>query len=75
MTFTCRQCGSCCTYLGDYIVIDRQTGPFSFECESFSTGTPFIAEIDPDKRGIFTDQTFSDSHPSACRFLRPANIT
>jgi Fe-S-cluster containining protein len=71
MTFTCRQCGSCCTYLGDYIVIDRQTGPFSFECESVSTGTPFIAEIDPDKRGIFTDQTFSDSHPSACRFLRP----
>ena len=71
MVFTCRQCGSCCMYLGDYIVIERQTGPFTFACESVSTGTPFTATVDPDKREIFADHTFPDQHPSACRFLRP----
>ena len=71
MGFTCRQCGSCCMYLGDYIVIERQTGPFEFACESVSTGTPFTAEVDEDKRTIFSDRSFPDQHPSACRFLRP----
>jgi hypothetical protein len=58
-------------YLGDYIVIERQTEPFVFECESVSTGTPFTAEVDEDKRTIFSDRSFPDKHPSACRFLRP----
>ena len=58
-------------YLGDYIVIEKQTGPFSFLCCSVSTGTPFAAEIDEDKRHIFADRTWIDRHPSACRFLRP----
>ncbi len=58
-------------YLGDYIVIERQLGPFSFAAESVSTGTPFIAEIDADKRHLFVDHTFPDQHPTACRFLRP----
>jgi hypothetical protein len=71
MVFTCRQCGRCCMYLGDYIVIERETGPFTFECESVSTGTPFAAEVDEDKRRIFADYTFPEAHPTACRFLRP----
>lgn len=71
MTFSCRQCGSCCMFLGDYIVIERQTGPFSFDCESVSTGTPFRAEVDEDKRMIFSDHSFPEQHPHACRFLRP----
>lgn len=71
MTFRCRQCGSCCMYLGDYIVIERQTGPFTFECCSVSTGTEFTAEVDPDKRHLFADRSWIDRHPSACRFLRP----
>jgi Fe-S-cluster containining protein len=58
-------------YLGDYIVIERQTGPYTFDCESVSTGTPFTAEIDEDKREIFSDPTFPGQHPHACRFLRP----
>jgi len=58
-------------YLGDYIVIERQTGPFSFEGESVSTGTPFPAEVDEDKREIFSDHTYPEQNPSACRFLRP----
>jgi len=58
-------------YLGDYIVIERQTGPFSFDCESVSTGTPFTAEVDEDKRIIFSDFSFSERNPTACRFLRP----
>jgi Fe-S-cluster containining protein len=58
-------------YLGDYIVIERQTGPFSFDCESVSTGTPFTAEVDEDKRIIFSDFSFPERNPTACRFLRP----
>jgi Fe-S-cluster containining protein len=58
-------------YLGDYIVIDRQTRPFSFDCVSVSTGTPFTAEVDEDKRIIFSDFSFPERNPTACRFLRP----
>ena len=58
-------------YLGDYIVIEQQLGPYEFQCESVSTGTPFHAVIDEDKREIFRDNTFPDSNPTACRFLRP----
>lgn len=58
-------------YLGDYIVIRRQTGPFTFECESVSTGTSFKAEVDEDKREIFTDFSFPERNPTACPFLRP----
>jgi Fe-S-cluster containining protein len=71
MVFTCRQCGTCCMYMGDYIVIEHQIRPFEFACESVSTGTPFIARVDDDKREIFLDHSFPDTHPSACRFLRP----
>ena len=58
-------------YMGDYIVVEHQIGPFEFACESVSTGTPFIARVDDDKREIFLDYSFPDAHPSACRFLRP----
>jgi hypothetical protein len=71
MVFNCCQCGSCCMYMGDYIVIERQTGEFSFECECVSTGTAFAAVVDEDKRRIFSDFSFPEVHPSACRFLRP----
>ena len=71
MTFQCRQCGSCCMYLGDYIEIEKQIGPFEFECRSVSTGTPFTAEVDGDKRNLFSDRAWIDQHPGACRFLRP----
>jgi len=71
MTFDCRQCGKCCMFLGDYIVIEQQLGPFEFECESVSTGTPFTAEVDEDKREIFSDFSFPSANPTACRFLRP----
>jgi len=58
-------------YLGDYIVINCQTGPFEFLCESVSTGTPFTARIDEDKRDLFREDSFLKEHPNACRFLRP----
>jgi Fe-S-cluster containining protein len=57
--------------MGDYIAIDRQVGPFTFECESVSTGTPFLAVVDEDKRDIFLDTRWLEEHPDACRFLRP----
>lgn len=71
MTFTCRQCGTCCMYMGDYIVIERQIGPFEFSCCSVSTDTPFIARVDEDNQEIFSNYSFPDQNPSACRFLRP----
>jgi hypothetical protein len=58
-------------YLGDYIVIERQTGQYTFECECVSTGTSFTAEVDEDKRLVFSDFSFPQEHPTACRFLRP----
>jgi hypothetical protein len=72
MPFVCSQCGSCCMYLGDYIVIERQTAPFEFICCCVSTGTEFIARIDEDKRDLFSDHSWTRDHPSACPFLRPS---
>jgi len=72
MTFECRQCGRCCMYMGDYIAIERQIGPFSFLGCSVSTGTRFLARVDADKQELFLDIAWSDRHPSACPFLRPS---
>jgi len=58
-------------YLGDYIVIERQTGEFSFDCECVSTGTEFTAEIDEDKRHLVSDTSIQQIQPAACRFLKP----
>jgi hypothetical protein len=58
-------------FMGDYIAIERQVGPFEFECESVSTGTPFLARVDEDKREIFLDHAWISRYPAACRFLRP----
>jgi hypothetical protein len=71
MAFRCRMCGTCCLHMGDYIAIDREIGPFSFACESVSTGTPFLAIVDEDKRELFLDTAWISGHPAACRFLRP----
>jgi Fe-S-cluster containining protein len=58
-------------YLGDYLAIEGQPGPFTFTCEAVSTGTPFTAVIDLDKRELFLDKSWISRHPHACRFLRP----
>lgn len=71
MGFVCRICGSCCMYLGDYIIIEEQTGPYSFNCCCVSTGTVFSARIDQNKQKFFDEHTFSNLHPHACPFLRP----
>jgi Fe-S-cluster containining protein len=72
MTFTCKQCGSCCMHLGDYIVIERQSGPFEYIGCCVSTGTEFTAHIEMDKKELFLDQSWIRNYPSACPFLRPA---
>jgi hypothetical protein len=59
-------------YLGDYIEIERQTGPFEFDCISVSTGTPFHARVDADKHDLFLDHAWIGQYPRACRFLRPS---
>jgi Fe-S-cluster containining protein len=58
-------------YLGDYIAVGEEIGPFTFACESVSTGTPFTAVVDEDKRDLFLDRGWISRHPHACRFLRP----
>jgi len=64
-------CGECCLSMGECIAIERQLGPFTFACESVSTGTPFMAVVDGDKRDLFLDGSWQWEHPSACPFLRP----
>ena len=71
MAFRCRMCGECCMSMGECIAIERELGPFTFACESVSTGTPFTAVVDGDKRDLFLDGSFREEHPSACPFLRP----
>ncbi len=63
-------CGTCCMHLGDYIAVGEEIAPFTFNCESVSTGTPFTAVVDEDKRGLFLDEGWISQHPAACRFLR-----
>lgn len=58
--------------MGDYIVIEEQTGPFEFRACCVSTGTEFVARIDEDKKELFSDRSWPDLHPGACPFLRPA---
>lgn len=72
MPFECLQCGICCMYLGDYIIIEAERGPFNFLACCVSTGTEFIAVIDHDKEGLFSDRSWIANHPSACPFLRPS---
>lgn len=72
MAFACRQCGTCCMYLGDYIQIEERITPYEFLAECVSTGSRFTARVDPDKHALFDDISWSADHPSACPFLRPA---
>jgi Fe-S-cluster containining protein len=58
-------------HMGDYITIEETIGPFDFLCSSVTTGTPFIARVDDDKRALFMNRTWIEQHPTACRFLRP----
>lgn len=60
--------------LGDYIIIERQTGQYTYEGCCVSTNTMFDAIVDPDKYSLFDDRSFNDSHPSACPFLRPRGL-
>jgi Fe-S-cluster containining protein len=71
MPFTCRQCGTCCMHMGDYLAIERQIDSYAYACSSVSTGTPFLAVIDADKRSLFEDRTWNDHNPSACSFQCP----
>ncbi len=61
-------------HMGDYIEIEREIGPFEFECSSVSTGTPFFAMVDEDKRELFLERAWIQGYPSACRFLRPDGV-
>jgi Fe-S-cluster containining protein len=57
--------------MGDCIAIEGEIAPLTFACESVSTGTPFTAVVDEDKRDLFLDTSWSGHHPSPCPFLRP----
>jgi len=71
MVFTCIQCGQCCMYLGDYIVIDNRTGPYSFACSCVATNTLFEAVGDEDKQAFFNDLEFSRAWKPAFLFDSP----
>ena len=58
MVFRCRQCGECCSSMGEIIGIRKQTG----EERQVS--------IDPDKQELFRAQDILKKRAMACPFLR-----
>ena len=70
MVFRCRQCGECCSSMGDIILIEEQTGPGSFRIRFSVTGQEQTVTLDPDKREVFTTDDIKRSYPTACPFLR-----
>ncbi|HEX3002259.1 MAG TPA: YkgJ family cysteine cluster protein [Methanoregula sp.] len=70
MVFRCRQCGECCSSMGEVIGIREQTGEWDY-CICFSaTGEERRVCIDPDKRDLFRAQDILKKRPTACPFLR-----
>ena len=70
MVFRCRQCGGCCSSMGDILQIEEESGPGTFRIRFSVTGQEQTVTLDPDKRDVFTDMSITQSRPTACPFLR-----
>ncbi|HXX55511.1 MAG TPA: YkgJ family cysteine cluster protein [Methanoregula sp.] len=69
MSFSCRQCGDCCSTMGEIIRIREQTGPDEFRIWFSVTGEDRVVILDPDKQDLFRSQR-TGSPSLACPFLR-----
>ncbi len=72
MVFTCRQCGECCSSMGEIIEILDVLNPSSFRIGFSVTGEERIVSIDPGKRKLFHLQDDKTLMPMACPFLLDA---
>jgi len=70
VVFRCQQCGECCSYMGDIIGIEEQTGPGTYRIRFSADGEERSVTLDPDKADLFRLQDITGLHPMACPFLR-----
>ncbi len=70
MVFRCRQCGECCSSMGEIISIREQTGEWDYRIWFSVTGEERQVSIDPDKQELFRAQDILKKRPMACPFLR-----
>ena len=69
MSFSCQQCGECCSVMGEIIGIEEQTGSFSFRICFAPTGERREVTIDHEKERLFSSQDIQKIRPRACPFL------
>ncbi|WML68263.1 MAG: hypothetical protein METHP_01868 [Methanoregula sp. SKADARSKE-2] len=70
MTFICRQCGGCCSTMGEIIEIVETEEPLAFRIHYIPTGEERRVTIDPEKKDLFLAQDTVKSRQLACPFLR-----
>jgi len=70
MVFRCQQCGECCSYMGDIIGIEAETGAHRFRIRFSVTGEEMVVTLDADKQELFHTQDIRLLRPMACPFLR-----
>ena len=70
MVFRCQQCGECCSYMGDIIGIEAETGAHRFRIRFSVTVEEMVVTLDADKQELFYTQDIRPLRPMACPFLR-----
>nr|WP_319538635.1 YkgJ family cysteine cluster protein [uncultured Methanospirillum sp.] len=66
----CRQCGYCCSCMGEVVGIVKQLDQARFRIQFLITGVEQIVTIDPDKQDLFLNQTIPGKKSLSCPFLR-----
>ena len=70
MSFSCQQCGECCSSMGVVIGIKEQTAPEKFRIQFTTTGEERTVVLDLGRENLFSAQRTRNRHPGACPFLR-----
>jgi len=70
LSFECRQCGECCSYMGQIHIIKEDLGDYRFLINNQYTGEKTAVAVDPDKIGLFLDKSIFTERPEACPFFR-----
>jgi|WetSurMetagenome_2_1015567.scaffolds.fasta_scaffold51170_2 uncharacterized protein len=70
VVFQCRQCGECCSSMGEVIAIREERSAFRFQIWFTITGETREVGIDPGKHDLFLRQNLRLRRPNSCPFLR-----
>jgi len=73
VTFTCQQCGECCSTMGEVIEILEETTPLHFRIGYTTTGEERQVVVDPDKRDLFLGRAATTTRSLSCPFLCEAS--